>query len=137
MAGENLDNFVAVKNILVQMGTYFQVQDDYLDCFGDPEVIGKIGTDIEDFKCSWLVVQALERANESQRKQLYDNYGKADPSCVAAVKAIYRDLGLQDVFLEYEHSSHKELISSIEAQENESVQLVLKSFLGKIYKRQK
>jgi len=119
------------------MGTYFQVQDDYLDCFGDPEVIGKIGTDIEDFKCSWLVVQALERANESQLHRLDANYGKTDPSCVAEVKAVYRDLGIQDVFLEYERTSYKELISSIEAQENESLQLVLKSFLGKIYKRQK
>jgi geranylgeranyl pyrophosphate synthase len=44
-----------------------QIQDDYLDAFGDPEVIGKIGTDVEDNKCSWLVVQALERATPEQR----------------------------------------------------------------------
>uniref|UniRef100_A0A0D6QZG5 Farnesyl diphosphate synthase n=1 Tax=Araucaria cunninghamii TaxID=56994 RepID=A0A0D6QZG5_ARACU len=137
MAGENLDDFVDVKNILVQMGTYFQVQDDFLDCFGDPKVIGKIGTDIEDFKCSWLVVQALEWANENQRQRLYANYGKTDSSCVAEVKVLYGELGLEDIFREYEQTTHKDLNSSIEAQEKESVQLVLKSFLGKIHKRQK
>lgn len=137
MSGEKLDNFVDVKNILVEMGTYFQVQDDYLDCFGDPEVIGKIGTDIEDFKCSWLVVQALERADENQKNILMETYGKKDPACVAKVKAVYKDLNLQDVFLEYEAASYQQLISSIEAQPSKAVQEVLKSFLHKIYKRQK
>ncbi|KAK1315690.1 Farnesyl pyrophosphate synthase [Acorus calamus] len=137
MSGEDLDNFIEVKNILVEMGTYFQVQDDYLDCFGDPEFIGKIGTDIEDFKCSWLVVQALARADENQMKVISENYGKADQSCVMKVKAIYKDLNLQGLFSEFERTSYEKLISSIEAQPSKAVQEVLKSFLAKIYKRQK
>lgn len=45
-------------------------QDDYLDLFGDPSVTGKIGTDIQDNKCSWLVVQCLQRASPEQRQLL-------------------------------------------------------------------
>ncbi|CAA2994264.1 farnesyl pyrophosphate synthase 1 [Olea europaea subsp. europaea] len=137
MAGENLDNHVVVKNILIDMGIYFQVQDDYLDCFGDPEKIGKIGTDIEDFKCSWLVVKALEHCNEEQKKILFEHYGKTDAADVAKVKALYNDIDLEGVFLEYENKSYERITSSIEAHSSKAVQAVLKSFLGKIYKRQK
>ncbi|XP_015880481.1 farnesyl pyrophosphate synthase 1 [Ziziphus jujuba] len=137
MSGENLDNHIEVKNVLVEMGTYFQVQDDYLDCFGAPEKIGKIGTDIEDFKCSWLVVKALELANEEQKKTLFENYGKPDPANVAIVKALYNELNLEGVYLDYEEKVSKKLTATIEAQPSKAVQALLKSFLAKIYKRQK
>ncbi|KAG4906683.1 hypothetical protein JHK82_055327 [Glycine max] len=122
MAGEDLDKNVDVKNILVEMGTYFQVQ---------------IGTDIEDFKCSWLIVKAFELSNEQQKKFLQENYGKPDPENVAKVKALYNELNLQGVFEEYESGSYVKLVSSIEAHPSKAVQVVLKSFLAKIYKRQK
>ncbi|XP_071921336.1 farnesyl pyrophosphate synthase 1-like [Coffea arabica] len=137
MAGENLNNHIDVKNILIDMGIYFQVQDDYLDCFGEPEKVGKIGSDIEDFKCSWLVVKALERCSEEQKNILFAHYGKADAADVAKVKALYHELDLQGVFAEYESKSYEKLTSCIEAHPSKAVQSVLKSFLGKIYKRQK
>ncbi|KAL9682868.1 hypothetical protein QQ045_014678 [Rhodiola kirilowii] len=137
MAGENLDNHTDVKNILIDMGIYFQVQDDYLDCFGEPEKIGKIGTDIEDFKCSWLVVKALELCSEDQKKILIDHYGKDNPEDVSKVKAVYHEIDLQSVFTEFENKSYEKLISEIDSHPSKAVQAVLKSFLGKIYKRQK
>ncbi|GCC42476.1 hypothetical protein chiPu_0026859, partial [Chiloscyllium punctatum] len=68
MAGIDGDEqHTCAKSILLEMGEFFQIQDDYLDCYGDPGVTGKIGTDIEDNKCSWLVVQALQRVSPEQR----------------------------------------------------------------------
>lgn len=46
------------------------VQDDYIDCYGDPSVTGKIGTDIEECKCGWLVVQALKIVSPEQKEIL-------------------------------------------------------------------
>ncbi|KAF5303655.1 hypothetical protein FQA39_LY09902 [Lamprigera yunnana] len=100
--------------ILLEMGHFFQVQDDFLDCFGDPALTGKIGTDIQDGKCSWLVVLALQRVTPEQKQILYDNYGKKDPKCAAAVRSLYEDLGIPNTYAIYEEESYNLIRTNIQ-----------------------
>jgi len=60
--------FRQAKTILLEMGHLYQVQDDYLGCYSD--VRGKDNTDIQEGKCTWLIVVALQRATPEQRKIL-------------------------------------------------------------------
>jgi geranylgeranyl diphosphate synthase type II len=54
-----------------KLGIAFQIQDDYLDAFGDPKKFGKqAGGDIKSNKKTFLLVQALTIANDSQKKEL-------------------------------------------------------------------
>ncbi|KAJ3323414.1 hypothetical protein HDV06_001934 [Boothiomyces sp. JEL0866] len=101
------------KKVLLALGEYFQVQDDYLDCYGLPEVIGKIGTDIEDNKCGWLIVQALSLANKAQREILDNNYGQKDPAKVALVKQVYKELDIEGVYNKYEEDSYQRITALI------------------------
>ncbi|KAJ2419557.1 Farnesyl pyrophosphate synthetase, partial [Coemansia sp. RSA 2524] len=106
--------YQVAKDILIPLGVYFQVQDDYLDCYGEPELIGKIGTDIEDNKCSWLVVQALDRVSAEQRNVLNDNYGRKQPAVHAErVKELYKELDIEGVYKAYEDKAISELEDKI------------------------
>ncbi|KAL8979998.1 MAG: hypothetical protein Q9177_005996 [Variospora cf. flavescens] len=132
-------NLKQAHDILIPLGEYFQVQDDYLDAYGAPEVIGKIGTDIMDNKCSWMINQALERANPQQRKLLDECYGRKDKDMEAKVKGVYEELGLEKVYLDYEEDVVGRIRAMIaKVDEREGLKRgVFESFLKKIYKRSK
>lgn len=53
------------------IGRAFQLQDDYLDVYGDPAVFGKrIGGDILEGKKTFLLISALDKADEAQRREM-------------------------------------------------------------------
>ena len=53
------------------LGIAFQIQDDYLDAFGDPEKFGKdVGGDIRQNKKTFLLVQALQSGTQAQKQEL-------------------------------------------------------------------
>jgi len=133
------ENLQQAKDILIPMGVYFQTQDDYLDAYADPSVLGKVGTDIQDNKCSWLVNQALQRCNAEQRKVLDENYGQKNKETEAKVKQLYKELDLEKVYQEYEEQVVGEIREKIAAvdEKNGLKKQVFEEFLRKIYKRSK
>jgi farnesyl diphosphate synthase len=133
------ENLKQAHDILIPMGEYFQAQDDYLDAFADPSVLGKIGTDIQDNKCSWLVNQALRLASADQRKVLDENYGRKDAAAEAKVKEVYHALKLDEVYRSYEEQRVEEIRKLIEAVDETGglKKEVFEAFLKKIYKRSK
>lgn len=138
MAGiTDKSKYDSALKILLEMGEFFQIQDDYLDCYGDPATIGKIGTDIQDNKCGWLIVQALERASPEQRKILEDNYAQNDDAKVAKVKEVYKELDLANVFFAYEEESYTRLQELIKDNAGDLPEEIFTDFAKKIYKRQK
>lgn len=94
------------KTILLEMGQFFQIQDDFLDCFGDPTVTGKYGTDIEEGKCTWLAVVALQRASPTQRQVMEQYYGSSNPEDVAKIKGLYEELQLPHTYSVYEETTY-------------------------------
>ncbi|OLL22912.1 Farnesyl pyrophosphate synthase [Neolecta irregularis DAH-3] len=127
------------KDILIPLGEYFQVQDDYLDCFGDPAVTGKIGTDIQDNKCSWVVNIALQKASPEQRQILDQNYGRKDAKSEKRVREVFDALNIVDEYHRYEEDTIKKIQAMIECiDESRGLKkAVFAAFVSKIYKRSK
>lgn len=77
------------------LGIAFQVQDDYLDAYGDPEKFGKQpGGDIMANKKTFLVIKALEAGNSRQQQELQRLMKGNEEDKVARVQQLFRDCGV-------------------------------------------
>ncbi|XP_063923116.1 farnesyl pyrophosphate synthase-like [Zophobas morio] len=76
----------------------FQVQDDFMDCYGNPHKIGKKGTDIQQGKCSWFAVMVMEKGNYCQIETMKECYGRNDPKAVARILKVYEELNIADLY---------------------------------------
>jgi geranylgeranyl diphosphate synthase type II len=79
------------------LGIAFQLQDDYLDAFGDPKTFGKqVGGDIIENKKTFLYLKAIENGTAHQKKELSDLFSiqPKDPSDkIKTIKTIFVDSG--------------------------------------------
>ena len=100
IANASKEDCAAIYNFGLNLGIAFQIQDDYLDAFGNPENFGKqIGGDIIENKKTYLYLKALEFGSESETAQIKE-YFKAENhgnhKKIDAVKALFLSSGAAD-----------------------------------------
>ena len=87
-----------------QMGLAFQLQDDFLDVYGDTKVFGKaIGGDIVSNKKTYMLINAFNRADAAQRAELERWIEAKDFDAkekIAAVTRIYNEIGIDRLAME-------------------------------------
>ena len=100
------------------LGIAFQLQDDLLDTYGDPAVMGKNrGTDIVDNKKTFLVIQALEAASPTQKEELIGwlKEKKFNPKeKIEAITAIFDALGVKELTENRIRSYYQHALTNLE-----------------------
>jgi geranylgeranyl diphosphate synthase, type II len=71
VAETSKENAELIYDFGLNLGLAFQLQDDYLDAFGNPETFGKqVGGDIIENKKTYLYLKAIEFSSDEDKKQL-------------------------------------------------------------------
>ena len=98
-----------------KLGMAFQIQDDYLDAFGDPEKFGKqVGGDILANKKTFLLVHALEAASPAQRKELQHLLNGDASAKVEKVLQIFQDCKADEWVLQVKNKYLDEAMNHLE-----------------------
>lgn len=89
LADANDETAKLIYDFGINLGMAFQLQDDLLDTFGNQETFGKkIGGDIVANKKTFLLIEALEKANSAQRTELKNWLDKTDFDPNEKIKAV-------------------------------------------------
>lgn len=112
-AGERNQNLI--YEFGKKLGLAFQVQDDYLDAFGDPAKFGKqVGGDILANKKTFLLIHALETASGNQLTQLEGLLQSNEPDKVKKVLQLFRNCKVDDWALELKNKFLDEAFAHLE-----------------------
>jgi geranylgeranyl diphosphate synthase, type II len=97
VAETSQENADLIYDFGLNLGLAFQLQDDYLDCFGDPETFGKqVGGDIIENKKTYLYLKAIEFAKASEKEQLlhlFSIHPSDNGDKIESVKEIFNTTG--------------------------------------------
>jgi geranylgeranyl diphosphate synthase type II len=95
LGGAGLGNQDILYEFGRNLGLAFQVQDDYLDCYGEAEKVGKqIGGDIVAGKKTFLLIKTLEVASAAQHREIIELEQAPAAEKVAGMLGIFRSCGV-------------------------------------------
>ena len=114
----------------IQIGIAFQLQDDWLDVYGDEETFGKkIGGDICENKKTFLLLKALEMSDEKNRSALQRWIGESEfdvQEKIDAVRKIFTNSGAAEatkVLMKEYHDRAIESLNQIDLPNSEKIEL--------------
>jgi geranylgeranyl diphosphate synthase type II len=98
-----------------KLGLAFQVQDDYLDAFGDPQKFGKqVGGDIRSNKKTFLLIHALESADGPASEHLAQLLATDGAGKVDEMLAVYRACGVDEWAQQLKQNYMQEAFNKLE-----------------------
>lgn len=98
------------------LGIAFQIQDDYLDAFGDPAKFGKqVGGDILANKKTFLMIHALETASPSDKEKLEQLLQSNPADKVAQVLTIFKNAGVDSWALQLKNEYFEKALQHLDA----------------------
>lgn len=133
VAGTSKSNADKIYDFGLHLGLAFQLQDDYLDAFGDPEKFGKqVGGDIIENKKTYLFLKALELGAQEEQRQLLHLFSiqpQDNTDKITSVKELFVHTGA-DIATQEAIKSHTQMaFDLLETMDlNSDKKQVLKSF---------
>lgn len=125
-----------------QIGLAFQLQDDFLDVYGDPKVFGKnIGGDITSNKKTFMLINAMLKAEGEDKKELEKWISASEfnrEEKVAAVTALYNKLGIDRMAqekIEYYFEQSRKYLDAVNIPAERKSELL--AYTAKMMKRDK
>ena len=125
-----------------QIGLAFQLQDDFLDVYGDPAVFGKaIGGDITSNKKTFMLINAFNHATAEQREELTrwitaEQFDAAEK--IAAVTRLYNEIGIDRMAkekIEYYFAQSTQYLARVNVPEERKQELI--AYTHEMMKREK
>ena len=142
IGGASEEEAQALYDFGYQLGIAFQITDDYLDVYADPNVFGKnIGGDITNNKKSWLLVKTMKDAQGEDKEELNAILALSEEQAeekIARMKALYNKLDIAaaaEKEIDKYYSSALASLAKVEMDDDK--RSMMEEFAHQIVKRQK